>query len=177
MIPISATEQAQIDINAKLRLEIATLKRRLETDEGGGTKEPKPKTLPGVEDTSSSDDEDARADEFEPDPDHPGSFRLKKKPADQDQDQDQDQDEEAPTPSAASIAGAKIFALRVCNAARKAHGQKPLSRLHDESVLPADGRVPTDPQQFARCVCNASRKAHSEPPISDSEWASLRAGW
>jgi hypothetical protein len=171
MNTISPAEQFQIDINAKLRARIAELERRLETDEPGKSKpDPKEAPKPGK---SPGDDDDTPEDEFEEDlPDHPGSFRKKKPVAD-----DDETDQDAPTPPAASIASSRIFALSVINAARKSHGQKPLARLQDESVLPADGRVPRDPQAFARCVANAARKARGEPPISDAEWTSLREGW
>jgi hypothetical protein len=160
MTPITPTEQALLDLNAKLRGELAALKRsKAETDD---TKDPKPTPLP--EDTSSDDD----ADEWEPDPGKPGRVRRKKVNTTADDDTDQDRGE-APKPSGAS----RAFALAVVNSVRRAHGQSPLTRLQDESVLPG-GVVPTDPEEFAKCVANAARKARGKPPLEPNEFISLR---
>jgi hypothetical protein len=86
---------------------------RLESDEGGDTKDPHQKDLPGdVVDTSS--DDDATIDEN-------GKLRRRVKKAG-----DDNEDQGAPKPS--SAAADDDFAFRVCNAGQRARGKPQLSK-------------------------------------------------
>jgi hypothetical protein len=163
MTQFSPTETALLDLNTKLRSRIAELERKSETDEGDDTKSPKPKDVKDYKDTSD--------DDFEPDPDLPGKVRPKKKPVAAD---DEDQDEEAPKPSAASIAGAKVFALAVVNAGARARGLAPLKRLSQDEQIVSAGTVPATPEAFARATIDCARKARGLPPLKPGEFISIR---
>jgi hypothetical protein len=163
MAKFTPTEQALLDLNTKLRAENAALKRKAETDEGGDTKDPKQKDLPGYDDTSSSDDDDMEIGED-------GKLRPKKRKPVAGDDETPNDTRDEPNKS-----NAKIFALMVVNSGLKARGLKPLKALaQDETVLPADGRVPTDPESFAKCCINAARKARGQPPLPPNEFVSIR---
>jgi hypothetical protein len=165
MDPITPTEQALLDMNTKLRKRITELERRAETDEGDGTKSPKPTPLPGYTDTSSGDD-DMEIDE------KTGDLRPKKKKAKAPNDDDAPNDDRD-APDKAIPADAKAFALMICNCGLRARGRPPLTRLaQDETVLPVDGVA--DPEQFAKAVINSGRKARAQSPLAPGEFVSLR---
>jgi hypothetical protein len=159
------TETALLDINTKLRGELAALKRRAETDEGND--EPAPKDKKNYKDTTGSGGDD----DMEIGPD--GKLRPKKKKVAAD---DPNDERDAPVPSGAwneIPVSAKVFALAICNAGLKARGMKPLGRLvQDSTVLPADGVAPHDPEAFAKCCVDAARKARGQPPLEPNEFIS-----
>jgi hypothetical protein len=173
MSQFTSTEQGLIDINVKLRGELAALKRRAESDEGGDTRFPKPRKLPGQ-----IDEDDDQNREIDP---ATGKIRRKKKAAADEaaagDDEIPNDTSDAPNTSGALntiLVNAKIFALAVVNAGRARRGTAPLTRLvQDETVLPG-GAVPRDPEQFARAVINAARKARAQSPLAPGEFISIR---
>jgi predicted component of type VI protein secretion system len=159
------TERALLDINEKLRTEIAALKRKAADDESeNDTKAPKPGDA-GDDDTST--DDDAEIDEN-------GKLRPKKKKPKASDDTIPQDEEDEPNANAWNKLPSRAKALCIINAGLAARGQKPLGRLaQDQEILPG-GVVPTDPEQFARAVVNAARKARAQSPLKPGEFISIK---